>query len=181
MYTITNVSISPLHPERLSNIAGACNDLGTDASASSAKNTILIHDDWPAHNDSQSAKLGCPPRTAVVCAHLSSRTTAKSSTASSRTPESSQRAEALARRFPMPPTQAITRDKRMSKRISELNNIDHFNQYYRSPENITTKEAFKRFLYNPKTGAVFGRTGSSWCKIDFFKFILKVSFEFFNY
>lgn len=59
------------HPWRLSNITGATNDLGSDASASSAKNIILIHDDWPAHNDSQSAKLGCRPRTTVVCALLS--------------------------------------------------------------------------------------------------------------
>jgi hypothetical protein len=60
----------------------------------------------------------------------------------------------------------MTKDKRPSinKRMSDVNSIDYFNQYYRSPEDITKKEAFKRFLYNRKTGAFFGRTGSAWCK-----------------
>jgi hypothetical protein len=34
-----------------------------------------------------------------------------------------------------------------------------------SPETQLSKpESFKMFLYNPKTGAVLGRTAGSWCK-----------------
>jgi hypothetical protein len=34
-----------------------------------------------------------------------------------------------------------------------------------SPESDPSKpESFKAFLYNPKTGAVLGRTPGSWCK-----------------
>jgi hypothetical protein len=34
-----------------------------------------------------------------------------------------------------------------------------------SPEAEHSKpESFKLFLYNPKTGAVLGRTAGSWCK-----------------
>lgn len=42
--------------------------------------------------------------------------------------------------------------------------IDAFQQYYARPPELTTKESFKLFLYNPKDGSVFGRTGPSWCK-----------------
>lgn len=43
--------------------------------------------------------------------------------------------------------------------------IDAFQQYYARPPELTTKESFKLFLYNPKDGSVFGRTGPSWCKL----------------
>lgn len=44
----------------------------------------------------------------------------------------------------------------------DVHDIQH--QYFRKPQQLTRKEAFKLFLYNPKTSEFFGRTGSSWGK-----------------
>lgn len=46
--------------------------------------------------------------------------------------------------------------------------FDHFQQYYKDlgPE-LTTSEAVKQFLWNPKTGEIFGRTPSSWSEYIF--------------
>lgn len=44
-----------------------------------------------------------------------------------------------------------------------------------SPEpHLTTGEAFKAFIYDPSTGAVLGRTGSSWLKIFIFYIIFYI-------
>lgn len=48
----------------------------------------------------------------------------------------------------------------------DINDIQY--QYFRKPENLTKKQAFKRFLYNPKNKEVFGRTGTSWGKFLFY-------------
>lgn len=40
--------------------------------------------------------------------------------------------------------------------------INAFHQYYSRPMEIPRKEPFLTFIFNPKTNAVFGRTGSSW-------------------
>ncbi|CRK99801.1 CLUMA_CG013109, isoform A [Clunio marinus] len=42
----------------------------------------------------------------------------------------------------------------------DVTDIQH--QYFRKPEQLTRKEAFRRFLWNPKTRECFGRTASSW-------------------
>ncbi|XP_058808798.1 sodium/potassium-transporting ATPase subunit beta-2-like [Phymastichus coffea] len=39
---------------------------------------------------------------------------------------------------------------------------------YEKPPSMSVGQHFKRFLYNPDTGAVFGRTASSWGKIGLF-------------
>lgn len=44
----------------------------------------------------------------------------------------------------------------------DVHDIQH--QYFRKPENLTRGEAFRRFLWNPKTSECFGRTGTSWGK-----------------
>ena len=36
---------------------------------------------------------------------------------------------------------------------------------------LTKSEAFKAFLYDPRTGAVLGRTAGSWGKISYFKIL----------
>lgn len=43
--------------------------------------------------------------------------------------------------------------------------------FYLPPEDVTNWESCKNFLYNPKTGQVFGRTASSWGKIGLFYLI----------
>jgi Sodium / potassium ATPase beta chain len=45
---------------------------------------------------------------------------------------------------------------------TDVHDIQH--QYFRKPQTLTRKEAFKLFLWNPKTQECFGRTGSSWGK-----------------
>lgn len=42
--------------------------------------------------------------------------------------------------------------------------IDAFQQYYRRPPEISKKESFRQFLWNPKDRSFFGRTGPSWSK-----------------
>lgn len=44
-------------------------------------------------------------------------------------------------------------------------------QYFRKPEHLSKKEAIRRFLYNPKKNAFFGRSPSSWGKL-ILKFII---------
>lgn len=44
--------------------------------------------------------------------------------------------------------------------------INAFQQYYSRPMEIPKKESLRLFLFNPKTKAVFGRTGSSWGKSE---------------
>lgn len=42
--------------------------------------------------------------------------------------------------------------------------IDAFHQYFNRPPEISKKESFRQFFYNPEKKSVFGRTGSSWGK-----------------
>lgn len=42
--------------------------------------------------------------------------------------------------------------------------VDTFQQYYQRPVELSTRESFRRFLYNKEDKSVFGRTSSSWCK-----------------
>lgn len=46
-------------------------------------------------------------------------------------------------------------------------------QYFRelSEIQLTKKEKLKRFIYDPKTNKIFGRTGASWCKYFLIEYI----------
>ena len=46
--------------------------------------------------------------------------------------------------------------------IEEWNDND--GGFYEPPPDISYSQLYKNFLYNPSTGQVFGRTGSSWGK-----------------
>ncbi|KOB73526.1 putative Sodium/potassium-transporting ATPase subunit beta-2 [Operophtera brumata] len=62
--------------------------------------------------------------------------------------------------------------KKLSKRMSDLTSLERFNLYYKEKEpELSGAQKVKRFLYNPKTKQICGRTTGSWSKICLFYFI----------
>jgi len=49
---------------------------------------------------------------------------------------------------------------------------DQLSSFYLPPPTLTKWEAFSQFIWNPETGQVLGRTGSSWAKVGLFYFVL---------
>jgi Sodium / potassium ATPase beta chain len=46
----------------------------------------------------------------------------------------------------------------------DVNDVQY--QYFRKPPKLSRKDAFKKFLYDPNNGEIFGRTGTSWGKVE---------------
>lgn len=54
--------------------------------------------------------------------------------------------------------------------------LEFYQHYYKKPKkyDFTTWAGIKLFAYDKKTGEIFGRTGSSWCKC--YGFCIKLLF-----